>query len=85
MMASQSAIDRGYNAAFSSLTGQGLHPNIIVDTEPCFSLLCPEYTGVHYLVTTVVSRGPKQVVSLNSPSAQMRITVHLSGSGKSFL
>lgn len=34
---------------------------------------------------TVVSRGPKQVVSLNSPSVQLRITVHLCGSGKTFL
>lgn len=34
---------------------------------------------------TVVSRSPKQVVSLNSPSVQIRITVHLSGTGKTFL
>lgn len=34
---------------------------------------------------TVVSRGPKQFVSLNSPSVQIRITVHLSGSGKTLL
>lgn len=84
-MASQSTIDRGYNAASSSLTGQGIHPSIILDTGPCLSLLYPGMLLGDNRRKTVVSRGPKQTVSLNTSSVQIRIIVHPSGSGKIFL